>query len=46
MNKFRSKKHYIMTKAWQRSSVGHPVRSRCRHAKRKAVCGYRYKGGK
>ena len=38
MNKFRGKKHYIMTKAWQQS--------RCRHAKRKTVCGYRYKGGR
>lgn len=46
MNKFRGKKHYIMTKAWQRSSVGHPARSRCRHAKRKVACGYRYKGGR
>lgn len=39
-------KHYYGTRGWQRSCRNHAVKSRVRHAKRKAACGYRYKGGK
>lgn len=39
-------KHYYGTRDWQRSCRNHAVKSRVRHAKRKAACGYRYKGGK
>lgn len=39
-------KHYYGVKGWQRSCRPHRVKSRVRHAKRKAACGYRYKGGK
>lgn len=39
-------KSYYMMKAWQRSCRNHAVKSRVRHAKRKAARGYRYKGGK
>lgn len=39
-------RHYIMSKAWQRSCRPHPVKSRCRHAKTRAHKGYRYKGGR
>ena len=39
-------KRYYGTKGWQRSYRNHAVKSRVRHAKRKAARGYRYKGGK
>lgn len=39
-------KHYFGVKSWQRSCRNHAVKSRVRHAKRKAARGYRYKGGK
>lgn len=39
-------KHYYGTRGWQRSCRNHAVKSRVRHAKRKAACGNRYKGGK
>lgn len=39
-------KHYFGVKSWQRSCRNHAVKSRVRHTKRKASCGYRYKGGK
>ena len=39
-------RHYIMSKAWQRSCRGHLLKSRCRHAKTLARKGYRYKGGR
>lgn len=39
-------KHYYGTRGWQRSCRNHAVKSRVRHAKRKAACRYRYKGGK
>lgn len=39
-------KRYYGTKGWQRSCWNHAVKSRVRHAKRKAARGYRYKGGK
>lgn len=39
-------KRYYGTKGWQRSCRNHAVKSRVRHAKRKAARGYRYKGGK
>lgn len=39
-------KRYYGMKGWQRSCRNHAVKSRVRHAKRKAACGYRYKGGK
>lgn len=39
-------KRYYGTKGWQRSCQNHAVKSRVRHAKRKAARGYRYKGGK
>ncbi len=39
-------KRYYGVRGWQRSCRNHAVKSRVRHAKRKAACGYRYKGGK
>ena len=39
-------RHYIISKAWQRSCRNHPLKSRCRHAKTLARKGYRYKGGR
>ena len=39
-------RHYIMSKAWQRSCRGHLLKSRCRHAKTLARKEYRYKGGR
>nr|DAL84250.1 MAG TPA: hypothetical protein [Caudoviricetes sp.] len=39
-------KRYYGTRGWQRSCRNHAVKSRVRHAKRKATRGYRYKGGK
>lgn len=39
-------KRYYGVRGWQRSCRNHAVKSRVRHAKRKAVRGYRYKGGK
>lgn len=39
-------KRYYGVRSWQRSSVGHLVKSWCRHAKRKSARGYRYKGGR
>lgn len=39
-------KHYYGVRGWQRSCRNHAVKSRVRHAKRKAARGYRYKGDK
>ena len=39
-------KRYYGVRGWQRSCRNHAVKSRVRHAKRKAARGYRYKGGK
>ncbi len=39
-------KRYYGVRGWQRSCRNHAVKSRVRHAKRKATRGYRYKGGK
>ena len=39
-------KRYYGMKGWQRSCRNHAVKSRVRHAKRKAARGYRYKGGR
>lgn len=39
-------KRYYGVSGWQRSCRNHAVKSRVRHAKRKAARGYRYKGGK
>lgn len=39
-------KRYYGVRGWQRSCRNHTVKSRVRHAKRKAARGYRYKGGK
>ena len=39
-------KRYDGVRGWQRSCRNHAVKSRVRHAKRKAARGYRYKGGK
>ena len=39
-------KRYYGVRSWQRSCRNHAVKSRVRHAKRKAARGYRYKGGK
>lgn len=39
-------KRYYGMKGWQRSCRNHAVKSRVRHAKRKAARGYHYKGGK
>lgn len=46
MKAYKNKKHYIFTKAWQRSSVGHHVKSRCRHARLLKNKGHRYRGGR
>ena len=39
-------KRYYGVRGWQRSCRNHAVKSRVRHAKRKAARGYRCKGGK
>lgn len=39
-------KRYYGVRGWQHSCRNHAVKSRVRHAKRKATRGYRYKGGK
>lgn len=39
-------KRYYGVRGWQRSCRNYAVKSRVRHAKRKAARGYRYKGGK
>lgn len=39
-------KRYYGVRGWQRSCRNHAVKSRVRHAKRKAARGHRYKGGK
>lgn len=46
MKEIKSNRHYYMTKSWQRSWRDHPVKSRCRHARKLKRKGRRYKGGK
>lgn len=36
--------HYLKLKAWQRSCRPHPLKSRCRHARKLTFKGYPYKG--
>lgn len=44
--KMPRKVKYIKCKAWQRSCRDHPVRSRCRHARRRLHSGIPFKGGR
>ena len=46
MKKIKGKIKYLKRKGWQRSTRHTKQGSRVRHAKRQAIKGYRYKGGR